>query len=108
MAYDAIMLQPKWVRGVTKPAITQERIVDNLDHICQLAGNCRHVGIGSDLDGGYGTEQMPTDVDTIADLQNLRPLLEKRGYSEADIASIFHGNWIRFFQEILTDSSGLA
>jgi membrane dipeptidase len=101
MAFDAIMLQPGWVRGVTKPAVTLERVVDNIDYICQLAGSARHVGIGSDLDGGYGFEQTPADLNTIADLQKLPTLLEKRGYPAADIAAFMHGNWLRFFGEVL-------
>ena len=108
IAFDAIMLQPGWVRGTTKPTVTLERAVDNIDHICQLAGNARNVGIGSDLDGGYGYEQTPADLNTIADLQNLPALLEKRGYKAADIAGIMHGNWLRFFGEVLAAGSSSA
>lgn len=70
-----------------------------MDHICQLAGNALHIGIGSDLDGGYGKEQSPYDVETIADLQKLPDLLSKRGYSSADIENVMHGNWLRFLQK---------
>jgi len=76
------------------------KVVDQIDHICQLAGNYRHVAIGTDLDGGYGREQTPCDLDTIADLQKLSPLLAERGYSSEDIAAILHGNWGRFLHEI--------
>ena len=78
-----------------------ERLVDNIDHICQLAGNAKHVGIGSDLDGAYGKEQTPADLDTISDLQRIPDLLRGRNYSEADVEGIMHGNWIRFFSETL-------
>lgn len=101
VAFDAIMLQPGWVRGVSKPEVTIDRAVENIDHICQLAGNARHAGIGSDLDGGYGKEQTPADLDTIADLQKIPELLEKRGYPAADVEGIMHGNWCRFFAEVL-------
>jgi membrane dipeptidase len=101
VALDAIMLQPGWVRGVTKPTVTMERVVENIDHVCQLAGNARHSGIGSDLDGGYGYEQTPADLNTIADLQRIPELLAKRGYPAADVAGIMHGNWLRFFGEVL-------
>ena len=101
MSFDAIMLQPGWVRGETKPVVTMERIVDNVEHICQLAGNTNHVGIGSDLDGGYGYEQTPADVNTIADLQKLPDLLSKRKFADGDIERILHGNWLRFFGEVL-------
>ena len=101
VAFDAVMLQPGWVRGVSKPEVTIDRAVENIDHICQLAGNCRHAGVGSDLDGGYGKEQTPADLDTIADLQKIPALLEKRGYSAADVEAVMHGNWLRFFAEVL-------
>jgi membrane dipeptidase len=101
VAFDAVMLQPGWVRGLSKPEVTIDRAVDNIDHICQLAGDCRHAGIGSDLDGGYGKEQTPADLDTIADLQKIPELLEKRGYKAADVEAIMHGNWVRFFGEVL-------
>lgn len=101
MAFDAVMLQPGWVRGQSKREVTMERVADNVDYICQLAGDCRNVGIGSDLDGGYGYEQTPADFDTIADLQKLATILEKRGYSPPDIEAIMHGNWLRFFGEVL-------
>ncbi len=101
VALDTVMLQPGWVRGQSLREVTLERVVENIDHICQLAGNGRHVGIGSDLDGGYGSEQTPVGVDTIADLQKLVPLLERRGYSQGDIEAVMHGNWLRFFSEVL-------
>ena len=101
LALDAVMLQPGWVRGTSVPEVTLERVVETIDHICQLAGNARHVVIGSDLDGGYGFEQTPQDLNSIADLQKLIPLMQQRGYSDDTIRDIFHGNWIRFFRDIL-------
>jgi membrane dipeptidase len=101
VALDAVMLQPGWIRGTSKPEITLERVVENIDHVCQLAGNCTHVGIGSDLDGGYGHEQTPSDLNTIADLRKILELLAKRGYATTDIEAVMHGNWLRFFSEVL-------
>jgi membrane dipeptidase len=103
VALDIIMLQPGYVRRVSERLVTLERVVENIDIIAQLAGNARHVGIGSDLDGGYGVEQTPSDFDRFRDLQRIADLLERRGYSAADIAGIMHGNWIRFFSEVLPD-----
>jgi membrane dipeptidase len=103
-AFDAWMMVPGWVRGKTTPVETGvkiETIVDHLDHICQLAGTARHCAIGSDLDGGYGTEQTPLDLDSIADLQGLTTIFARRGYSPSDIAGIMHGNWIRKLSEAL-------
>ncbi len=101
---DAWMLKPNFIQRQSSPAdfdITLETLINHFDHICQLAGNSLHVAIGSDLDGTFGTEQSPTDLDTIADLQKLRPLLKKRGYREEDIENIFHKNWLRFLRKAL-------
>jgi membrane dipeptidase len=103
-AFDAWMMVPGWVRGKTTPTETGvniETIVDHIDHICQLAGTSRHCAIGSDLDGGYGTEQTAMDLDSIADLARLTEILARRGYPQTDIAGIMHGNWIRKFGEAL-------
>ena len=78
VVFDAWMLVPDWVRGTSTPqnrGVTLAQVADNIDHVCQVAGNALHAGIGSDLDGGFGTEQGPADVDTIADLQKLPALL---------------------------------
>jgi membrane dipeptidase len=79
--------------------IRLEHLADHWDHICQLAGDSLHVAIGSDLDGIFGTEQSPWDLNSIADLQKYTSILAKRGYKEADIENIFHGNWLRFLRK---------
>lgn len=95
-AMDAWMLFPNWVKGETTPdGVSIEDFVNHIDHVCQLAGNTRHAAIGTDLDGGYGTEQTPRDLDTYIAMQRVPEILQQRGYSDADIAAICHGNWIR-------------
>ena len=99
--FDAWMLVPHWIRGASTPrstGVTLESVVDNIDRICQLAGDASHAGLGPDLDGGFGTEQCPSDVDTIADLQKIPALLVSRGYSQTDIDNILHANFIRFVE----------
>jgi membrane dipeptidase len=103
-ALDAWMLVPGWVRGKTTPqssGVTLSHFVDHIDHICQLAGNTRHAGIGTDLDGAFGTEQTPQDLDTIADLRKLPALLAARGFSADDITTIQSRNFIRVLQTAL-------
>jgi membrane dipeptidase len=103
-AFDAWMIVPGWVRGESTPesaGVTLDRVVDHIDHICQIAGSARHCGIGSDLDGGFGREQCPSDVATIADLAKLPALLAARGYSDADVQLIAHGNFVRFLRDAL-------
>jgi len=100
VALDAWMLYPGWIRGETpNTVVSMEAVADQIDHICQVAGNARHAGIGSDLDGGYGTEQCPHDLDTIADLQKIPDLLQARGFSKDGVEAVMHGNWMRFFRE---------
>ena len=100
VALDNWMLRAGWTRGAKdNERVTLAHIVDHMDHICQLAGNSHHAAIGSDLDGGFGREQSPADLDTIADLQHLTEVLSKRGYRDEDIASIMHGNWLRLLRE---------
>ena len=72
--------------------------MDHIEHVCQLAGNSAHAAIGSDLDGGFGREQSPHDLDTIADMQQIAVILKQRGYQDADIAAIMHGNWLRLLR----------
>jgi membrane dipeptidase len=99
-AFDAWMLFPGWEKGKTSnQVVSLENAVNHIDHVCQLAGNSNHAAIGSDLDGGFGTEQCPHDLDTIADLQKIGGILRKRGYKDADVESIMHGNYIRFFRK---------
>lgn len=102
MAFDAWMMVPGWERGVSTPQSTGlkiEHIVAHIDHICQLAGNAHHVGIGSDLDGAFGTEQAPGDLHSIADLHTIPALLQQRGYSAVDIEGIMWRNWIDFLEK---------
>lgn len=98
---DAWMLVPNWVRGKSTPRemnCSLERVIDHYDHICQLAGNSLHIGIGSDLDGAFGQEQCPYDLETIADLQKIGTLLSQRGYTPKDIENVMSGNWLRFLR----------
>lgn len=100
-AFDAWMLVPGWQRGQSTPEsadVTLQTVADHIDRICQIAGNARHAGIGSDLDGAFGREQCPSDIHTIADLSSLPGVLRARGFSEDDVANVAHGNFVRFLR----------
>jgi membrane dipeptidase len=101
-ALDAWMLIPGWERGKTTPAssgVSLRHAAEHIDRICQLAGNARHAAIGTDLDGAFGTEQCPGDLNSIADLQRLLDLLREKGYAEADVSQIAYKNWVRFLEK---------
>lgn len=89
-------LDARWRPG--QPRLPLAAVVEQIDYICQMAGDARHVGLGTDFDGGFGVQATPEGIDTIADLQRLVPLLAQRGYREADIAAILGGNWARVLQ----------
>ncbi len=80
-----------------EPRHLSPHIVDHIDHVCQLAGNARHAALGTDLDGGFGKEQSPADIETIADLGKIATILQARGYSQEDIDGILDRNWVDFF-----------
>ncbi|MGA6120881.1 dipeptidase [Sphingobacterium sp. UDSM-2020] len=104
VALDAWMMVPRWVRGVSDPKTMNcslEVMANHIDHICQLAGNTNHVGVGSDLDGAFGKEQCPYDLKTIADMQLVFDILSQRGYSEDALDKIAHLNWINFLRNCL-------
>ncbi|MBX2843029.1 MAG: membrane dipeptidase [Flammeovirgaceae bacterium] len=100
-ALDAWMMVPGWVRGKSDPArdnVSLIQLIDNIDRVCQIAGNSLHSGIGTDLDGGFGKEQCPHDLETIQDLQKVPELLKGRGFKEEDVENIIYKNWIRFLK----------
>jgi len=96
-------LNSDWKRGNDRHQVTLQHVIANIDHICQMAGSARHVGIGTDFDGGFGWPEVPLELDTIADLQLIAPLLAEKGYTENDINAIFHGNWQRFLESVLPE-----
>ncbi|MBA4851220.1 dipeptidase [Emticicia sp. BO119] len=101
---DVWMLKPDLIQRQINPREAEanlEVLIDHYDHICQLTGNSLHIAIGSDLDGTFGTEQSPYDLESIADLQKYQHLLSKRGYSNADIENIFNKNWLRLMRKAL-------
>ena len=101
---DAWMLHSNFRLNQDNPKemdIGLEKLVDHFDHICQLSGNCLHVGFGTDLDGLFGLEQTPYDMNTIADLQKFQFILKSRGYTDEDIKHIFFKNWINLLLDVL-------
>jgi membrane dipeptidase len=88
-------LKAGWTREAgLRDEVSLKDFVNHIDHVCQIAGDSLHAGIGTDFDGGFGVQSVPPEIDTIADLQNLVSLLEARGYTGADVENIFSGNWL--------------
>ena len=94
-------LRAGYRKGDSKALVTLDTIVAHIDHVCQLIGDARHAGIGSDLDGGFGAADIATPLDSIADLPLIGGALRERGYSEADVAGIMGGNWVALLRRTL-------
>jgi membrane dipeptidase len=101
VALHNAMLKASSNGDVKRRDVGMEAVAIHIDHVCQLAGDAKHAAIGSDLDGGFGTEFSPHDLDTVADLHKLAALLKARGFAEADVAGIFGGNWEQFWGRVL-------
>ncbi|HET9589067.1 MAG TPA: membrane dipeptidase [Anaerolineales bacterium] len=96
-------LKVGWLRksGSRREEVSLDALIAHIDHICQMAGNANHAGIGSDFDGGFGWQSIPHELDSVADLQMIASRLIARGYSEIDAANILSGNWLRFLRKHL-------
>lgn len=75
-------------------------VARHIDHFVSVAGP-EHVGIGSDIDGGFGIDRVPSGIDSIADLGKIGETLLARGYAEKDAHAILGGNWMRVLREAL-------
>jgi membrane dipeptidase len=103
VAYNGF-LQAGWKRGDRRDLVSLQQVVAQIDYVCQMAGDARHVGLGSDFDGGFGWQSVPAEINTIADLQKLAPLLEAMGYTPVDIAAILGENWVARLRAVLPGS----
>lgn len=98
-------LKTGWKRGDAREEVTLDHVVSHIDYICQMAGDANHVGIGSDFDGGFGVQSTPVKIDSVADIQNIIPLLINKGYSDTDVANIMGGNWISYLKTNLPEET---
>ncbi|QPC82553.1 membrane dipeptidase [Phototrophicus methaneseepsis] len=92
-------LQTGWTPS--EPRLPLSVVYDVIDYVCQLTGSARHIGIGSDFDGGFGSESIPQEMETVTDLWLLKDGLKERGYSEEDIENILGGNMVRMLRQTL-------
>jgi membrane dipeptidase len=94
-------LKVGWSEKDGREAVSMQLIFDHIDYYCQRAGDARHVGIGSDFDGGFGLQRVPAGIDSIAELQKLAPILEWKGYNSSEIAAVLGGNWLEYLRRAL-------
>ncbi len=94
-------LKTGWKKGDARDDITLATLAAHVDYICQMAGSARHVGLGSDFDGGFGLSSIPAGLDSIADLQSFGPVLKAKGYNDEEVAAILGENWLRHLRRYL-------
>jgi membrane dipeptidase len=96
--YDKFLLAPNEYK--TRRA-TLEDVVRHVKHICEIAGNADHVAIGTDMDGGFGRDQIPEEIRTAGDLPKIGEALDRARFAPSDVAGVLGGNWMRFFRACL-------
>lgn len=96
-------LKAGWLRknGSRREEVSLDALIAHIDHVCQIAGDSLHAGIGSDFDGGFGLQSIPPELDSIADLPVIGSRLRARGYGDSDVENILGGNWLRFLRRNL-------
>jgi membrane dipeptidase len=94
-------LKGDWLPTDGREQVGLDWVAAQIDYVCQLTGSSRHVGIGTDFDGGFGLEMTPEGLDSVADLGLIGSALQDKGFAETDVAAVMGGNWIRFLQQAL-------
>ncbi len=102
MVYNRF-LRRDWHPRDRKRQVTISHWVDAVDYLCQLTGSVAHVGLGSNIDGGYPYHALPAEIDTSSDLWLLKRALRQRGFRQADAAAILGGNMLRKLEESLSE-----
>ena len=102
--FDAFLLPP----DQPKRRAHLEDVIAHINHICNLAGSAAHVGLGTDMDGGFGRDEIPVEIQTSADLPRLADALAAQGFGDDDIEGIMSHNWINFFNRNLAANNASA
>ncbi len=78
-----------------RPSI--DEAIAHVEHVCEIMGHRRGVGMGSDLDGGISANDLPAGINAPRDFEKLAAALLRRGWSEVDVDAFAWGNWARFW-----------
>lgn len=72
--------------------------VRHIEHVCDIAGSRDHIGLGSDMDGGFGADGLPEGINTPSDLTIICEALQANGWDDTDLAKFMHANWERYWR----------
>jgi membrane dipeptidase len=76
-------------------------VLAQIRHVRDVTGDSLHVGLGTDMDGGFGAEHLPESMRTHTDLRRLGDVLADDGFEDSEVKGILAGNWLRFFHDHL-------
>ncbi len=82
-----------------KRRATLDDVIEHTMHIARAAGGPEHVGIGTDLDGGFDARYAA--VRDTREIASALPRTLRKHFSPAQVEGIMGGNWIEFLQRSL-------
>ena len=85
-------LEPRWKQDKSISVTLDEHLRRQANYVAGLCG-WTHVGIGSDLDGGFGLEESPVEIETVADLEKVGAVVPGE-VREAVLST----NWLDFLR----------
>lgn len=88
-----------FLRHETERASIDDAIA-HVEHVCEVTGSRAHVGLGSDMDGGFAATRMPEGVESPRDMVKLVDALRERGWSDDDVRGFTHLNWLRYWRNV--------
>ncbi len=92
-------LEPRWKQDKTMAITLDEHLRRHAQYIANLT-DWSHVGIGSDLDGGFGLEESPLEINTVADLYKVGAIVP------AEVReTVLSSNWLKFLRRSLPQTS---
>ena len=71
--------------------------VRHIEHVCEIIGSTKHIGLGSDMDGGFGADGLPEGINTPSQLTIITDALTQHGWSNEDLTNFTHANWERYW-----------
>ena len=77
---------------------TLDDVVKQVLHHARASGGPEHVGLGTDLDGGFDAKQAP--INDLAELKEL-PARLRRSFSKAQVQGVMGDNWLAFLARAL-------
>ena len=102
--YDKFLVPPEEFR---KRKANLHDLLKHMRHVCEIAGDAKHVAIGTDMDGGFGREEIPQEISNAGDMPRVGEFLRENGFGKEDVEGIMGGNWVRFFKRILRSEDGV-